>query len=140
MTMSLPRPEAVIGSLLGSAVGDAMGLCCEGLSKRRQQRMYGAITGYHLCWGRGMISDDTEHACLTAQALIVSGGNLHAFTQSLAWRLRWWLLGLPAGVGFATGRALGKLWLGWPAHRSGVYSAGNGPAMRSIPPAWLAGL
>src|SRR5439155_316765 len=42
-----------------------------------------------------------------------------------------WLLGLPAGVGLATARAILKLWLGFPVPRSGVYSAGNGPAMRS---------
>ena len=31
----------------------------------------------------------------------------------------------------STLRASFKLWLGWPAHRSGVFSAGNGPAMRA---------
>ncbi|MHC4192297.1 MAG: ADP-ribosylglycohydrolase family protein, partial [Planctomycetota bacterium] len=38
---------------------------------------------------------------------------------------------VPAGVGFATLRAVFKLWLGFPPDRSGVFSAGNGPAMRS---------
>jgi ADP-ribosylglycohydrolase len=47
------------------------------------------------------------------------------------WRLRFWLLGLPAGIGFATLRAILKLWIGIPARHSGVYSAGNAPAMRS---------
>jgi ADP-ribosylglycohydrolase len=41
------------------------------------------------------------------------------------------MLGLPASIGLATLRALLKLWLGFPPHRSGVCSAGNGPAMRS---------
>jgi ADP-ribosylglycohydrolase len=54
-----------------------------------------------------------------------------AFARALAWGLRGWLLGLPAGVGKATARSCIKLWLGWPASRSGVWSAGNGPAMRS---------
>ena len=31
----------------------------------------------------------------------------------------------------ATARACLKLWLGFSPERSGVYSAGNGPAMRS---------
>ena len=31
----------------------------------------------------------------------------------------------------ATARSIIKLWLGWSASRSGVYSAGNGPAMRA---------
>src|SRR5262249_15937531 len=42
-----------------------------------------------------------------------------------------WLLGLPAGVGRAPLRSCVKLWLGFPPGRSGVWSAGNGPAMRS---------
>ncbi len=38
---------------------------------------------------------------------------------------------MPAGIGLATLRGISKLWLGWPSARSGVFSAGNGPAMRS---------
>ena len=45
--------------------------------------------------------------------------------------LRWWLLALPAAAGFATLRSILKLWLGFPPHKSGVFSAGNGPSMRS---------
>lgn len=125
------KAGAVIGCLLGTAVGDALGLPYEALSRRRQARMYPEIRGHAFLFGRGMASDDTEHTCLVAQALIVSAGELRAFTKSLAWRLRFWLLGLPAGVGVATLRAILKLWMGFPAHRSGVFSAGNGPAMRS---------
>jgi ADP-ribosyl-[dinitrogen reductase] hydrolase len=40
-------------------------------------------------------------------------------------------LGLPAGMGLATARACLKLCLGISPERSGVCSAGNGPAMRS---------
>jgi len=123
--------DAVIGSLLGTAVGDALGLCSEGMSKRRQRKMFKDMEGYHFILGRGMISDDTEHTCMVAQALIVSGGDTKRFTRSLAWRLRFWMLGLPAGIGFATLRAVVKLWAGFSGHRSGVFSAGNGPAMRS---------
>ena len=78
-----------------------------------------------------MMSDDTEHTCMVAQALLRAPNDADAFARSLAWRLRFWLLGLPAGVGFATLRAVGKLWLGFSLANSGVYSAGNGPAMRA---------
>jgi ADP-ribosylglycohydrolase len=54
-----------------------------------------------------------------------------SFQRKLAWKLRWWLLCIPAGIGFATLRAILKLWLGFSPSRSGVFSAGNGPAMRS---------
>jgi ADP-ribosylglycohydrolase len=78
-----------------------------------------------------MCSDDTEHTLLVAQALLSFPENTAAFQRSLAWKLRLWLLGAPAGVGWATLRAIIKLWLGFPPDRSGVFSAGNGPAMRS---------
>ena len=130
MTMQ-KRLSAIEGCLIGTAVGDALGLSCEGLSKQRQRRLFPEVDRYHFLFGNGMVSDDTEHACMTAQALIVSAGAPERFLRSLAWRLRVWLLGLPAGVGFATLRAILKLWIGVPPSRSGVYSAGNGAAMRS---------
>ena len=40
-------------------------------------------------------------------------------------------MGLPAGIGLATLRSILKLWLFVPGRWRGVYSAGNGPAMRS---------
>lgn len=78
-----------------------------------------------------MISDDTEHTLLVAQSLLAHPDDAAAFGRSLARHLRWWFLALPAGVGLATARACLKLWLGFPPDRSGVFSAGNGPAMRS---------
>jgi len=120
------------GAILGTAAGDAVGLPREGLSPRRAGRLFGGPPlSMRLVLGRGMVSDDTEHACMVAQALIRSGGEPGRFARSLAWRLRWWLLGLPAGVGKATARAIVKLWLGFGAAHSGVWSAGNGPAMRA---------
>lgn len=122
---------ALVGSLLGTAVGDALGLPYEGLSRRRAARIFGRADRHRLLFGYGLVSDDTEQSCMVAQALIASGGEGRRFGRSLAWRLQFWLLALPAGVGLATGRAILKLWIGFPPHRSGVFSAGNGPAMRS---------
>ncbi|MBC6477715.1 MAG: ADP-ribosylglycohydrolase family protein [Hormoscilla sp. GM7CHS1pb] len=129
--LSNEKTDAAIGCLLGTAVGDAIGLPCEGLSKRRLQKIYRHPNKHHFCFGKGMISDDTEHTCMVAQSLIVSAGDERIFARELAGRLKLWLLGLPAGVGFATLRAILKLWLGYSYRRSGVFSAGNGPAMRS---------
>lgn len=125
------RVAAAVGCLLGTAVGDALGLPCEGLSRARQMRMFPRLERYRLILGKGMCSDDTDHACMVAQSISVAGNNPRRFASSLAWRLRFWLLGLPAGVGYATLRATLKLWLFFPPQFSGVRSAGNGPAMRS---------
>ncbi|MGH7226014.1 MAG: ADP-ribosylglycohydrolase family protein [Gemmataceae bacterium] len=124
--------DRLAGVLLGTAVGDALGLPREGLSRRRAERLFGPPPLKHrFLFGRGMVSDDTEHACMTAQALLRCAHDANAFARSLAWRLRFWLLGLPAGIGSATLRGILKLWIGFPPTRSGVWSAGNGPAMRS---------
>jgi ADP-ribosylglycohydrolase len=100
--MLYPTSDSIIGCLLGTAVGDAIGLPCEGLSKRRQDLLYPTLDGHHFLFGRGMISDDTEHTCMVAQALIISAGDVQTFKKDLALRLRFWLLGLPAGIGYAT--------------------------------------
>jgi ADP-ribosylglycohydrolase len=127
----MDRADAAAGCLLGTAVGDALGLPCEGLSRRRLRRIGFDPSRYSLVLGRGMCSDDTDHACMVAQALAVSAGVPRRFAASLAWRLRFWLAALPAGVGFATLRAILRLWLFVPPPFAGVRSAGNGPAMRS---------
>ncbi len=129
--MSSARADTLAGTLLGMALGDAIGLPREGLTPARAARRFGAVRGHALLLGRGMVSDDTEHACMTGQALLASGAQPARLARSLAWRLRGWLLGVPAGVGFATLRAIGRLWLGWSPTTSGVRSAGNGPAMRA---------
>ena len=125
------KESQIIGCIWGTAIGDAIGLPYEGLSRRRGVKLLGAPTRHRLFIGKGMVSDDTEHTCLVVQALIASGGNDAEFQRQLAWRLRWWLLGLPAGVGLATLKSIVRLWCGISPDNSGVFSAGNGPAMRS---------
>jgi ADP-ribosyl-[dinitrogen reductase] hydrolase len=85
-----------------------------------------------------MLSDDTEHACMTAQALLAASDDASAFARALARKLRWWLLALPPAVGFGTLRSLIRSWLGFSPSRSGVRSAGNGAVMRApIIGAWF---
>lgn len=127
----MDRAERFAGCLLGSAVGDSLLLPMEGLSRRTIARRFAGPLRQRLLCGRGMVSDDTEHAVLAAQALLVAGNDAGRFGRALARRLRWWLLGLPAGCGKATGLGLLRSWCGLPPERSGVRSAGNGPAMRS---------
>ncbi|MFO0883156.1 MAG: ADP-ribosylglycohydrolase family protein [Pirellulales bacterium] len=131
----LPSPatsaDAYVGYLLGTAVGDALGLPYEGLSRSRAIRMWGPPDRMRFLLRYGMVSDDTEHACMVAQSLLDSGDDPAKFGSSLAWRLRWWFAGLPAGMGLATAKACIRLWLGMGHEKSGVHSAGNGPAMRA---------
>lgn len=138
--MSTPHnQDAIVGCLLGGAVGDALGLPIEGLSPMRAAKLFGEISddfGMRLLCGRGLVSDDTEHAIFTLQALIAARGDsqildLKVFERELARRLKFWFLKLPPGTGLATAKACLKLLCGVSPARSGVLSAGNGPAMRA---------
>ncbi len=123
--------NAIVGCILGTAVGDSLGLPYEGVSPQRAMRLLGPADRHRFFFRRGMISDDTEHTCMVAQSLIEAGGDARLFSRRLAAHLRWWILALPAGVGKATARAGFKLWLGAKPENAGVFSAGNGPAMRA---------
>jgi ADP-ribosyl-[dinitrogen reductase] hydrolase len=128
---TLSLKERFAGTMMGIAVGDSVGLPGEGFSAERLRTLWKGEWKHRFCMGRGMASDDTEHAFFTVQALLQNAEDPQVFQRHLAWKLRWWFVGLPAGVGLATARAILKLWLGFPCSKSGVHSAGNGPAMRS---------
>jgi len=119
---------------LGGAVGDALGLPYERLKSSRVNRLFGAIDhqfNHHLIFHRGMISDDTEHSLFTAMAIGKSHGDAGNFSRHLANFLKRWIIAFPAGVGKATLVACGRLLVGVSPERSGIFSAGNGPAMRA---------
>lgn len=123
--------ERYIGCLIGTAVGDSLLLPAEGLSRQRIARRFGDKLSQGLLFGRGMVSDDTDHTFLIARCLAAEHSDAQRFARRFAWRLRWWLLCVPAGCGKATGRAIIRLLLGWSPARAGVSSGGNGPSMRA---------
>jgi ADP-ribosyl-[dinitrogen reductase] hydrolase len=119
------------GVLLGTAVGDSLGLPAEGMTRGRIERRWHGHWRHRFIFGRGMISDDTEHMLMVAQALLSEPEDAAHFQRLLGWKLRWWFAALPAGVGMATAKACLRLWMGFPANKCAVRSAGSGPAMRS---------
>jgi len=127
--------DALHGCLLGGALGDALGLPFEKLSVKKRARIWGDLSPdtLEMCFlpKRGMVSDDTEHALFTARALLESRGSSQRFAKTLASELRFWFWTLPPGIGWATLRACLKASLFLPASKTGVWSAGNGPAMRA---------
>ena len=132
MAVAAPNlKDRFTGLLLGTAVGDALGLPAENLSAERIRRRWKGVWKMRFVFGKGMISDDTEHTLMVAQALLAHADDAAAFQRALAWKLRWWFAALPGGVGLATAKACIKLWIGFPPGRSAVVSAGSGPAMRS---------
>lgn len=113
------------------AAGDAFGLPFEGLppGKRNPEHQF--------FFGWGLTSDDTQHAAITMQSLLRAGKTPDSFAKSLSRGLCLWFLCLPPGIGFATLRACLKLCVGVSPQRSGVDSAGNGPAMRAPVIGWM---
>ncbi len=130
MTEPLYPAARYIGCLVGTAVGDSLLLVGERLSRSRIARRYPGRLQHRFFFGRGLVSDDTEHHALVAQCLLAHPDDVDAFSRRFAWRLRWWFVCLPAGIGMATLKACVRLWLGFPRTRSGVASGGDGPAMR----------
>lgn len=128
--MIMNQQSALYGSLLGTAVGDAYGLPFEGMKPQRIKKIFKCNNNYRLIYPihGAMVSDDTEHATMTVQAYIRSAGHPMLFQSALRGYLRWWLMRLPAGIGLATLRSIVKMWCRLP--ETGVFSAGNGGAMR----------
>lgn len=73
--------QSFAGILLGTAVGDALGLPAEGLSPSRQRKWWPGPLRHRFLFGRGMVSDDTEHAFMTAQALLAAQGDVEKFRR-----------------------------------------------------------
>ena len=120
----------LLGIILGTAVGDAVGLPAENLRAKTIAKLGWQEWKHRFFFGKGMTSDDTEHTLFVYQALIAHADNVESFKKTMAWKLRLWLLGIPVGIGFGTLRAILKLWIFVPLSKSGIYTAGNGPAMR----------
>ena len=119
--------EHIYGCLMGTALGDSMGLPFEGLSRKKIAKKKFDFKRQHLFLKRGFFSDDTEQTILVAQTLIESYDDEVSFQKKMRKKLQYWLSALPAGVGMATLRSIGRsFFLKNPA----VFSAGNAPAMR----------
>ena len=118
--------DRLAGLLLGTAAGDAIGLPREGLTPTRAVKLFGgAPLGHRLVFGKGVVSDDTEHAFLAGRALLCASDSPERYGRELAKGLRRWFCALPPGVGLATARACVKMLLHFSPDRSGAVSAGN---------------
>jgi ADP-ribosylglycohydrolase len=125
--------DAIGGTLLGTAVGDALGLPMEGMRARPIARRFGRVERYHLLGRTGFVSDDTEQTALVAQSLVRArregSVDVEACERAFRRALLGWFLRLPFGIGLGTLRACLKIAVG--ARPSGVFTAGNGAAMRA---------
>ena len=121
--------DRLVGALLGTALGDALGLPAEGMSAGAIERRFGRIDRFRLFGRTGFVSDDTEQTALLAQSLIRHPADLNHCVEAFRKSMLGWFCRLPWGIGRATLRSCLRIALG--IHPSGVVSAGNGAAMRA---------
>ena len=118
------------GCLIGAAIGDSVGLPYEGMSSSSGKKLFGLPDKHKLLFGLGMESDDTEHLVIVLRSYRKANGDIESFSKILASKLKLWTLALPLGVGKASLFSGIKLLFGFSHKKSGIFSAGNGPAMR----------
>jgi ADP-ribosyl-[dinitrogen reductase] hydrolase len=124
-----PSEQRLAGLLLGTALGDALGLPAEGMSAAAIRRRFGRVDRFRLLGHTGFVSDDTEQAALVAESLAREPDDPEACAAAFRGALVRWFFRLPFGAGLATIRASLRAAAG--LHPSGVVSAGNGAMMRA---------
>jgi ADP-ribosylglycohydrolase len=137
--------ERALGALYGLAIGDALGMPTQLLSRDQVATTFGTIDGFReappdhrIAAGlpAGSITNDTEQALLLADALLAEGG--HVDSEDLARRLLAWAerareRGSLDLLGPSTSAAVTALVADGPLDVFGRSAATNGAAMRVTP-------
>jgi ADP-ribosylglycohydrolase len=137
--------DHAIGALYGLAIGDALGMPTQLMSRAEIAGRYGVIdrfraadAGHPLAGGltAGHITDDTEQALLLARLLIEGSGRLDpgVFARALVeWEDDMRARGSLDLLGPSTKRAVQAVLDGEPLASAGRYGTTNGAAMRVTP-------
>lgn len=134
------------GALVGLAIGDALGMPTQSLTREEIIKHYGVLIDdfydadatHPFARGltRGSVTDDTEQSLLLANLLIASRGNVDVrqyAAQLLAWEESVRARGLFDLLGPSTKKALLNLGLGEDPSITGREGTTNGAAMRVAP-------
>jgi ADP-ribosylglycohydrolase len=135
-----------LGALYGLAIGDALGMPTQSLSRAEIVARYGALVttfwpgppGHPLAAGlpAGTVTDDTEQAVLLGWLIAKSGGEVDAGQLAsglLAWEDSMRARGSLDLLGPSSRRALAALAAGALVDEAGRYGVTNGAAMRVAP-------
>lgn len=131
--------EKFIGTILGVAIGDALGAPVEGLAREEIRKKYGQITSYiedeSKSLKKGEWTDDTAMTLCILEALVEN----RAFDiHSIVTKFLNWFNGNPKGIGNTTFNSLYLIDKGYSYDEASkltqtTLSAGNGAAMRIAP-------
>lgn len=138
----------VLGSLIGFAIGDAMGATTEFMTQEEIVKKYGEVNdiigGGWLGLTPGEVTDDTQMMTIVAHALIYEGDR---FTEACCEGFVEWLDSGPKDVGNTCRTAIwygrGKTPIEWMRMskdrqvKSGNLDLGNGAVMRALFPALM---
>jgi ADP-ribosylglycohydrolase len=135
-----------LGALYGLAIGDALGMPTQGLSRAAIVARYGLLLdgfepgppGHPIAAGlpAGTITDDTEQAVLLARLIVKDGGApdpAELASQLLAWEDSMRTRGSLDLLGPSTRRALDAIAAGASIEDAGRSGTTNGAAMRITP-------
>ncbi|PZF37794.1 ADP-ribosylglycohydrolase family protein [Curtobacterium sp. MCLR17_051] len=134
-----------LASLTGLAIGDALGMPTQSMSRAQIRADHGTITGFadagpnqRIAAGMpaGSITDDTEQAVMVAELLLEGGGRLDPvrFAEALiAWERGMEAKGSLDLLGPSTKTAVQRILDGVPAFEAGSTGTTNGAAMRIAP-------
>jgi ADP-ribosylglycohydrolase len=135
-----------VGALYGLAIGDALGMPTQSLSRAEIVARYGGLVatfragapGHPLAAGlpAGTVTDDTEQAVLLGWLVAEGGGQIDARELAgglLAWEESMRARGSLDLLGPSSRRALDALAAGTGADDAGRYGVTNGAAMRVTP-------
>lgn len=137
--------DRAIGALAGLALGDALGMPTQSMSREQIAARYGPITTLRdaapdqpIAPGRpaGSVTDDTEQALLLARLLIDGAGRVDptVFADALErWEADMARRGSADLLGPSTKRAIERLRAGEPPDEAGRDGTTNGAAMRVAP-------
>jgi ADP-ribosylglycohydrolase len=146
----VPAADRARGALYGLAIGDALGMPTQMLSRRQITARWGPLlTGFEpappghpiaAALPPGAVTDDTEQAVLLARMLVKGHGVLDPRDWAAAlisWERDMAERGSLDLLGPSTKRALASVLAGTPPEEAGQHGDTNGAAMR-IPPVGIA--
>ena len=132
---SLPREDQFVGTLVGCAVGDALGAPLEGRSREEIANVTGLTAGFHpfRTYSVGQYTDDTQQTIAIATSIVDSGGVDGAAIAREFVKL--WESGEIVGQGPVADRAVKRLIAGtsWQEAAHAGDPPLNGAAMRVSP-------
>lgn len=148
--MSTNLKDKILGSLVGFAIGDAMGATTEFMTKEQIKQQYGQVDdiigGGWLNLPRGQVTDDTQMMLCVAKGICLAPP-LHSPMSFIAAEFIRWLDSNPPDVGNCCRRAITQnrgypvgSWSVRNAHYQkthGTEDLGNGGLMRCLVPCLL---